>query len=53
LENLEGPFSEEDLIEAQLTLSSYTNHPTKSGQKDELMSDIAIWLRDLEENLEG
>jgi hypothetical protein len=53
LENLDGPFAEEDLIEAQLTLSSYTNHPTKSEQKDELISDIAIWLRDLEENLEG
>jgi hypothetical protein len=53
LENLEGPFAEEDLIEAQLTLSKYANHPTKSEQKDQLISDIAVWLRDLEENLEG
>lgn len=53
LENLEGPFKEEDVIEAQIAISHYKDHPSKNEQKNQIMSDMALWLKDLESNLEG
>lgn len=46
LENLEGPFEEADLLEAQLILKEYHENGVKDPQKDHLMSEIALLLKD-------
>lgn len=54
IENLEGPFLEEDLLEAQVSLSEYAeNRKSTDDTKAKLISELAILLKDLEQNLEG
>jgi hypothetical protein len=53
IENLEGPFMEEDILEAQLHLKSYLEDTaTKDDQKSHLLSEIAIAIKDINENLQ-
>ena len=51
LENLEGPFDERSLMESQLLLKEYAEgqHP-QSAQKDTLISEIAILIKDFDRN---
>lgn len=54
IENLEGPFLEEDLLEAQVYLSEYAeNRKSTDDTKAKLISEMAIQFKDLEQNLEG
>jgi len=53
IENLAGPFDEEAIIESQLSLGQYATHPTKSAQKDQLISDIAVVIQAIEREIEG
>lgn len=53
IENLEGPFMEEDILEAQLHLKSYLEDTApKDDQKSHLLSEIAIAIKDINENLQ-
>ena len=46
IENLEGPFMEEDLLECQLHLKNYLeSEAPKDMQKSELLSEIAILVK--------
>lgn len=52
IENLEGPFMEEDILESQLHLKNYIeSNPKKDEQKEYILSEIAIKLKDINENL--
>jgi HEAT repeat protein len=53
IENLSGPFEEEQIIESQLNLTKYKDHPSKAEQKDQLISEIALFIQTIERNLEG
>ncbi len=53
IENLAGPFEEEAIIESQLSLGQYATHPTKSEQKDQLISDIAVVIQAIERSIDG
>lgn len=53
IENMQGPFEEMDLIECQMALAKYPEHPSKSEQKDQLISEIALLIQDIERNIEG
>ena len=53
IENLAGPFDEEAIIESQISLGQYATHPTKSAQKDQLISDIAVVIQAIEREIEG
>ena len=53
IENMEGPFEELDIFECQLVLAKYPNHPSKSEQKDRLISDIAEFIQRAEREIEG
>ena len=53
IENLEGPFMEEDLLECESHLKTYmTSDTPKDEQKAFLLSEIAIKLKEFNENLE-
>ena len=53
IENLEGPFMEENILEAQLHLKSYLEQPgSKDEQKAQLLSEIALLLKDINRNLQ-
>lgn len=53
IENLEGPFMEENILEAQLHLKSYMEKPgAKDEQKAQLLSEIALLLKDFNQNLQ-
>ena len=48
MENMEGPFQERHLLEAQLHLKDYLeNQEPKDEQKAKIMSEIALLLKDL------
>jgi len=48
IENLEGPFEERHVLEAQLHLKDYVeSNPPKDDQKAKIMSEIAIIIKDL------
>lgn len=51
IENLDGPFAEQDILESQLLLRDYHEgkYP-KSTEKDRLISEIAILLKDFDQN---
>ncbi len=53
LENLEGPFEESSILEAQLLLKDYHEgvYP-KDTQKDHLMSEIALLLKDMDRSID-
>jgi hypothetical protein len=51
LENLDGPYEEEQFFEAQIALKNYLdNRKNINDQKAQLMSEIALIIKDLEEN---
>ena len=53
IENLEGPFMEENILECQLHLKNYIeSNPPRDEQKAELLSEIAIAIKDFNENLQ-
>lgn len=52
IENLEGPFMEEDILECQLHLKNYLESDApKDPQKSHILSEIAILIKDINENL--
>jgi len=54
LENLDGPFEESAILESQLHLKEYLEgmHP-KDGQKDQLISEIALLLKDMDRSVDA
>lgn len=53
IENMEGPFMEENVLEAQLHLKNYMEQPgAKDEQKAQLLSEIALLLKDINQNLQ-
>lgn len=52
IENLEGPFMEENILEAQLHLKNYLESGDKDEQKAQLLSEIALLLKDINRNLQ-
>ena len=49
IENLEGPFSEKSVMEAQVLLGAYADsNPDKTSQKGALMSEIALLIQDFQ-----
>lgn len=53
IENMEGPFMEENILESQLHLKNYLESDSeKDAQKSQLLSEIAIVLKDINRNLQ-
>ncbi|MEJ6616731.1 MAG: hypothetical protein QNL61_07445 [Crocinitomicaceae bacterium] len=53
IENLEGPFMEENILECQLHLKNYMEVPgAKDERKAEILSEIAIKIRDFNQDLQ-
>lgn len=54
IENMQGPFEEHDLLEAQLYLKEYhSNRINESDQKNEIISDIATFIKDQNEGVDA
>jgi hypothetical protein len=54
LENLEGPFEERHILEAQLHLKDYLeNRESTNDQKAQIMSEIALLIKDFDQDLEA
>lgn len=52
IENLEGPFMEEDILECQLHLKHFLESTeAKDDQKAHILSEIAIKIKDINESL--
>lgn len=52
IENLEGPFIEEDILEAQLHLKNYLeSEQRKDEQKAHILSEIAIAIKEINQQL--
>jgi hypothetical protein len=51
IENLEGPFEESDILEAQLHLKEYIESGVKTDQKAILISEIALLIKNFNEEL--
>ncbi|MDX2362069.1 MAG: hypothetical protein QNK23_14775 [Crocinitomicaceae bacterium] len=52
IENLEGPFMEENILESLLHLKNYSeSDKPKDDQKAHILSEIAIVIRDIDQNL--
>jgi hypothetical protein len=51
IENLDGPFEEADILEAQLHLKEYLESTTKTDEKSILMSEIALLIKNMNEEL--
>jgi len=49
LENLEGPFEEHQFLDAQVELSVFAEQQNKDEQKKQLISEIALLIKDLEQ----
>lgn len=53
IENMDGPFMEENILESQLHLKNFLEADLqKDPQKMELLSEIAIVLKDINQNLQ-
>jgi hypothetical protein len=53
IENLEGPFLEEDLLESQLHLKNYLeSNPPRDEQRAHLLSEIALKIKEIDMNLQ-
>lgn len=51
IENLEGPFEEQAILESQLLLRDYHEGKfPKNREKDQLISEIAILIKDFDQN---
>ena len=49
IENLDGPFSEKSVMEAQVLLGAYAeSNPDKNNQKGMLISEIALLIKDFQ-----
>jgi hypothetical protein len=48
LENLNGPFEEADILESQLLLKAYYEGIARDAQKDPLMDEIALLIKDID-----
>jgi hypothetical protein len=49
IENLDGPFSEKSVMEAQVLLGAYAeSNPDKNSQKGMLISEIALLIKDFQ-----
>ena len=48
LENLNGPFEEADILESQLLLKAYYEGNARDAQKDPLMDEIALLVKDFD-----
>jgi hypothetical protein len=54
IENMRGPFQEQDLLEAQLFLKDYySNRKGYSDQKNEIISEIALFIKDQNEGVDA
>lgn len=54
IENMLGPFQEHNLLEAQLYLQEYhSNRINESNQKNEIISDIATFIRDQNDGVDA
>lgn len=52
VENMEGPFMEENILECQLHLKDYLEDTApKEAQKSQLLSELAILIKDINEKL--
>ena len=52
IENMEGPFMEEDILESQLHLKRYLEgEGQQNEQKAHLLSEIALLIKDINQNL--
>ena len=52
IENMEGPFMEEDILESQLHLKRYLEgEGQQDKQKAQLLSEIALLIKDINEGL--
>ncbi|MFT5859814.1 MAG: hypothetical protein ACI865_001918 [Flavobacteriaceae bacterium] len=52
IENLEGPFLEEDILESQLHLKNYMeSNPPRDEQRAHLLSEIALNIKEIDMNL--
>ncbi len=51
IENLEGPFEESDILESQLHLKEYLEAGAKNDQKAVLISEIALLVKNFNEEL--
>ena len=53
IENLEGPFMEEDLLESESHLKAYMNNTdTKDEQRTFILSEIAVKLQEFADNVD-
>lgn len=53
VENMEGPFMEEDILESQLHLKDYLEDSApKEMKKAQLLSELAILIKDINEKLQ-
>lgn len=53
LENLDGPFEESQILEAQLALRDYLeNNSNESKEKAHILSEIAIIIKDIDRSLD-
>lgn len=48
LENLNGPFEEADILESQLLLKAYYDGAKRDNQKDPMMDEIALLVKDFD-----
>lgn len=54
IENLEGPFEENQLLEAQLYLKEFLEgEKGKDSQKDAIISEIALFIKDQNEGIDA
>jgi hypothetical protein len=51
IENLNGPFEEEEVLEAQVALKNYAEASFAKDEKAHLISEIAIIIKDIDRNL--
>ncbi len=52
IENLEGPFLEEDILESQLHLKNYMeSNPPYDEQRSHILSEIALLIKEINMNL--
>ena len=51
IENLDGPFMEEDILECQLHLKNYLEKNIQDEQKAHILSEIAIKIKEFDQSL--
>ncbi|TNE55757.1 MAG: hypothetical protein EP338_02995 [Bacteroidetes bacterium] len=53
IENLDGPFEEKEVLESQLLLRDYHEGKfSKSREKDQLVSEVALFIKSFNEHLD-